>query len=758
MTVVGVAEVLVSPITNGFESDLKQQTSTALDGLATDAEIAGRNTGTALRDGVNSEAAKLENDLTTIGSVGGVNLREGVGGEAGKLGDDLANVGEEAGGKFSESMSKGLGGLANVIGATGLPLEGLAGGLEKTAGAAEEGGASIEGMLGPLAGMAGPITIGGTALLALAGGATKLGLDFQTAEAKIATSAGTTVQAADQIGTAMLGTMGKSEFSATEMATAFAQVAGQLKSVEGHALDAAQAMQVMTAADDLATAKQIDLGTATQAIVSVMQAFQLKTQDAAHVSDVLFAASAATGQSVDALAQSLDKVRAKLGDTTGSVGDLAGLLVDLTDRGITGRAAMSALNGAMNTLEKTATGIQTALQTQKAAYDELTPSLRTLADQYLSGALTSTQLTKATSALVPAQANALKAFVTANTAVDTAKQKYQELGITVFNAQGDFVGMGSIIDQLSPKFQTMTSQQQLATAATIFGASAARQMVQVIDAGPQAYDKATASVNRMGSAHQAASVQSQTLSVELKTLEASANDLGTRLGVVLVPIITKAVGVLDDMFTAGVSVTHWVENNQFGQIALDITESIIDPAILVITHFNDIISAGESVVSSIGGFFSKLPGEILSAVEALPADFLHLGEEMVTSIVNGIESAPGAIVHAIEGLIPGGGLIASAAHIIGLASGGIVTSPTLAVVGEAGPEAVIPLSGGIRADGGAITPLPAATAAKSTGGGAQISQQFVFNAANMSPSQLFSEAAMAAKIGAVPTTPAMAGV
>jgi hypothetical protein len=54
-----------------------------------------------------------------------------------------------------------------------------------------------------------------------------------------------------------------------------------------------------------------------------------------------------------------------------------------------------------------------------------------------------------------------------------------------------------------------------------------------------------------------------------------------------------------------------------------------------------------------------------------------------------------------------------------LASGGIVTSPTLAVVGEAGPEMVLPLSnlpGGAASLTGGVSPLPSLSGSGSGGG------------------------------------------
>ena len=46
----------------------------------------------------------------------------------------------------------------------------------------------------------------------------------------------------------------------------------------------------------------------------------------------------------------------------------------------------------------------------------------------------------------------------------------------------------------------------------------------------------------------------------------------------------------------------------------------------------------------------------------------------------------------------GGGLRGGAGGHGGMAAGGIVTSPTFALIGERGPEAVIPLGAGIGGD------------------------------------------------------------
>jgi hypothetical protein len=115
-------------------------------------------------------------------------------------------------------------------------------------------------------------------------------------------------------------------------------------------------------------------------------------------------------------------------------------------------------------------------------------------------------------------------------------------------------------------------------------------------------------------------------------------------------------------------------------------------------------------------FFTSLPSKIMSILSTLVHDFENLGSEMIHGLISGITSAPGAVVKAVEGLIPGGGTIGKIAGAIGLATGGIVTQPTLAVIAENGPEAVVPLGkAGVSPSG--VTPLPPSTPAPSTGGG-----------------------------------------
>lgn len=145
---------------------------------------------------------------------------------------------------------------------------------------------------------------------------------------------------------------------------------------------------------------------------------------------------------------------------------------------------------------------------------------------------------------------------------------------------------------------------------------------------------------------------------------------------------------------------HW-------QLILAIITGPIGLAVLAIKdNFNSIIN-----------FISGVPGTILNFFSALPGQFVTLGWNLVVGIARGISSGVGQIAHALDDILHSavssipvlGGVLS---HIPGLASGGIVTSPTLAVIGEAGPEAVVPLSGLSNVANNGILPLGSYTGAQ----------------------------------------------
>jgi F0F1-type ATP synthase membrane subunit b/b' len=103
-------------------------------------------------------------------------------------------------------------------------------------------------------------------------------------------------------------------------------------------------------------------------------------------------------------------------------------------------------------------------------------------------------------------------------------------------------------------------------------------------------------------------------------------------------------------------------------------------------------------------FLTKIKGiktDTLTQLGEMASKGVQIGSNLITNIISGISQKKAALAATMESvaemmaILPGGAVPA-------LASGGIVTRPTLAMVGEAGPEAIIPLNSS-NSYGGPIT-------------------------------------------------------
>ncbi len=665
---VGEAEVIIKANTAGFQESLKESTDPAL--------------------------SKLESDSGEAGALAGGNLRSGVKGEAEKLGGDLEKSGTEASGKLGGALEKGTSGIKSMLGDLGVPSQLL-------------GGWAM-----------GAEAIGGAAAATI-----DLASKLQNTDAQISATAGISMKAATNIGNAFLGTAGSTEYSGQQMATAFAGVAGQMKSVEGHALTTKQSLDFMKTASDLAAAKGIDLNTATATLASTMQAFQIPAKDAAKATSVLFHASNATGLGVDAVGQQLAKLKTRLGAMAPPLNQMGGLLVDMTNHGETGRAAMTSLSTAFTTLLKPAAAAAKAQNDLKVATDNLPPSLKGLAQEYVNGEISSKQLTKAGYGLSSSQALMFAQFKKAADAAKLQDVAQQTLGITVTKSNGQFVGMTQIMSQLHEKIKGMNKAQATAELTALgFGSSAAR-LVSTIQAGPAAFDAATASVSKQNDVQDAAATKAQTMEGQFNTLKSAALDFGTQIGEALMPILNEFMGLLNTLIPViGTLLTAAFDIlKPIIQAAIDVLKPLLKAVEDLINFVVDVfqgkwsaawgaikgvfVNLFKAIIADIHGYmatFGKIPMMILKALGDAGSVLVKWGWDLIKGLAEGIIKGAGEIGSAIfdaikHGLASVKGIISHIPVVGGVlahffAEGGIVTKPTLAVIGEAGTEYVIPKS------------------------------------------------------------------
>jgi hypothetical protein len=140
------------------------------------------------------------------------------------------------------------------------------------------------------------------------------------------------------------------------------------------------------------------------------------------------------------------------------------------------------------------------------------------------------------------------------------------------------------------------------------------------------------------------------------------------------------------------------------------------PLGIIISHWAEIQNAFLAGVNAVVGFVTALPGRVLGGLAGFGSLLYGKGRELMQGLVDGIASAASFvgnvarnIVNAVirfinEQAINGINRLLEFSiagvhinppdipHIPLLAAGAVVTRPTLAVVGEAGPEVVLPLS------------------------------------------------------------------
>ena len=189
-------------------------------------------------------------------------------------------------------------------------------------------------------------------------------------------------------------------------------------------------------------------------------------------SDELFNAARFTNTGIGTVSTAVDKLHARLGVAVPSLTDTTALMTELGEHGVVGTKGITTVSTALTTL----------LGGSKKTSAELT-----------------------------------------------------SLGVHVFDSSGKFIGMQGVIAPLGPKLAAMSQQQQLAAEKTLFGASAAQIMGQIMQGGVAGYDAAAAAVSRTGSAATAASAQNQTLGKQVELLKSGVEDLGREVRAVADP-------------------------------------------------------------------------------------------------------------------------------------------------------------------------------------------------------------------------------
>lgn len=384
-----------------------------------------------------------------------------------------------------------------------------------------------------------------TALGSVAVMAIKSAIGVQSATASVAAHADISMAAAQKITNAFMGLASKSEFSTKDITNAFAAVSGEFERTGGKALTTKQSVEVMENAMDLAAATGENLSSVTKVLSDTMTAFKLKASDAGHAADVLWNTSRLLGEGVGQVGNDFDRLRPRLAGSGITLQQLGGVMVELKSSLGSGRIAMRLAGRA---LEQLVTPSSTATK----ALDQMGISLTNAQGKFIGLGPALNELRAGLNKL-PGASNAVaieqRAMAIANE-LATDKAQKQTPALKALEAQ-----LTLQANSLKQQASALTKSSALQA---IFGRQA-NTMTALIAGGSQALAKNTQMVAQAGSAHVAAAKQDATFARQMEIAKNSVETMVTAIGVGLLPIITSLITKITPIITR---IGTWIIQNK----------------------------------------------------------------------------------------------------------------------------------------------------------------------------------------------------
>ncbi|MFI8569856.1 phage tail tape measure protein [Rhodococcus sp. NPDC078407] len=177
-----------------------------------------------------------------------------------------------------------------------------------------------------------------------------------------------------------------------------------------------------------------------------------------------------------------------------------------------------------------------------------------------------------------------------------AQAAIEELGLSLYDTNGQFVGMSSLFGQLDAAAASMTPELYQAATATLFGSDAMRLAGVAAEQGQAGYDKMHTAIERQGAAAEVAAAKSKGLPGAMASIQNSAETLALEL-------YDLIDGPMEQYARAGAEKLNGASGD------------IVDGFKTVGSTVAPVIGALGSAATAIGG----LPGPVLAATGALVA-------------------------------------------------------------------------------------------------------------------------------------------
>lgn len=350
-------------------------------------------------------------------------------------------------------------------------------------------------------------------------------------------------------------------------------------------LSAADAMEAAKGTIQLAAAAQVDGGRAAEIQANAINQFGLAAKDAGMVADVLANTANAAAGGVNDIALSMKYVGPVANALAISIGDTASAIGLLANNGLKGDTAGTALRGMLASLAA--------------------PS-------------------------------------------DAASIGLEELGVTAFDANGNFVGLRTIIEELSGAQKSLTKEMFATYSTMAFGREPLAAVTALASSGASAYDQMTASVGRQGGAAAVAQSKMKGLGGAMDKLQSQLEDVALGIYQTVTPalegIANSAAAGLDgagDKVTKFLGIVSGLGKLAFtGKVSAPI--SGIDPAVV-----SGVQAARTVIMGAFRDISSFVTGSLVPAVKNLAAALGPTAAIMAGAFVGAFRAAAFLLANVI---------------------------------------------------------------------------------------------------------------
>ena len=315
-------------------------------------------------------------------------------------------------------------------------------------------------------------------LIGIGTASVKIGNEFESQMSRVQAISGATGDQLEMLEEQALDLGASTAFSAKEVALGMEQLASAGFTVE-------EIYSAMPGLLNLAASSGADLATASEIAASALRGFGLSADQAGYVADIFAEAAARTNAQVEDMGEAM-KYIAPVARAMGlTITETAAAVGILSDAGIKGGQAGTALRGALTRL---------------------------------------TRPTKEATAIM------------------------EEYGMSFYDANGEMLSMEGIIGQLQSGLGGLTQQQRNQALVTLFGQEALAGMLVLLEAGPEKLSELSAGLEASGgAAKNMADIMMNNASGAIEELKGALETAAINIQQILAPVLTKVVQWLTDL-------------------------------------------------------------------------------------------------------------------------------------------------------------------------------------------------------------------